>query len=429
MNHNLKKSHAVLFFIFYFYILFFVSLIFSFRFINSISIVFILLTSIILNKIETGRFYNSNLKNFFLISCFLFYLLQFAGLIYTHNPHEGWNNIRIKSSLVAIPLALCCSDYLTEKIRHRLLKWYCIVLFTACLIAIYTAFRNYIATNDSSFFVYHSLVSIYSGHAIQFSILVFIALLYLFENLKRKEFLFNKVFHFFMVIFFLLFLFLLSSKLVIIFFLLYFLYTMIKWFIIKSTASAFMIVLMIVLVAFSAVTFLTRNPISNRFNDILETDFSFLQKEKYSPGDYFNGLQFRLLQWRFVPEILNEKKAWLAGVSPGDAQEYLNQKYISENMYIGTPERGDKGFLGYNTHNQFLEALLQTGLIGLLFFLMVCFALIKMAWQRKNAELSFITILLLAYSFSESVFETQYSLLIFLFFPLFFSLNKNGNLF
>ena len=98
------------------------------------------------------------------------------------------------------------------------------------------------------------------------------------------------------------------------------------------------------------------------------------------------------------------------------------QKYIEKDMYTGTVERGDKGFMGYNTHNEFLEALLQTGIIGGLIFLLICWSLIKMAWHRKKAELSFVTLLLLIYSFSESVFETQYSLLIFIFFPLFFYL-------
>jgi O-antigen ligase len=126
-----------------------------------------------------------------------------------------------------------------------------------------------------------------------------------------------------------------------------------------------------------------------------------------------------------VPAILNEKKAWLAGVSPGDAQNYLNQKYISKNMYTGTVARGDKGFIGYNTHDQFLESLLETGLVGSLLFLLICWSLVKMVRERKKAELSFVTILLLVYSFSESVFETQYSLFIFLFFPLFFYLPKS----
>jgi O-antigen ligase len=157
----------------------------------------------------------------------------------------------------------------------------------------------------------------------------------------------------------------------------------------------------------------------------MQTDFNFIRRETFNQGDYFNGLQFRLLQWKFVPGILNEKKAWFMGVSPGDAQDCLNQKYISKNMYTGTVERGDKGFIGYNTHDQFLESLLETGLVGCLAFLLICWSMLKMTWQRKKAELSFITILLLVYSFSESVFESQYSLFIFLFFPLFFYLPKN----
>ena len=94
-------------------------------------------------------------------------------------------------------------------------------------------------------------------------------------------------------------------------------------------------------------------------------------------------------------------------------------------MYIGTVARGDKGFIGYNTHNQFLESLLETGLIGSLLFLLICWSLVKMILERRKGDLSFVTILLLVYSVSESVFETQYSLFIFLFFPLFFYLSKS----
>jgi len=193
----------------------------------------------------------------------------------------------------------------------------------------------------------------------------------------------------------------------------------------RSVSKTFITISIIGLIAISTAIFFTRNPISTRFKEIIRTDFSLLEKEKFNPGIYFNGLQFRLLQWKFVPDILNEEKAWLAGLGLGDAQDHLNQKYIAKNMYTGTAERGDKGFIGYNTHDQFLESLLQTGLIGGLLFLMVCWSLITMAWQRKRADLSFVTILLIIYSLSESVFETQYSLFIFLFFPLFFYFDKN----
>ena len=53
-------------------------------------------------------------------------------------------------------------------------------------------------------------------------------------------------------------------------------------------------------------------------------------------------------------------------------------------MYTGTVERGDKGFIGYNTHDQFLESLLETGLIGSLLFLLICWSLLKMTLERKR---------------------------------------------
>jgi O-antigen ligase len=408
------------------YMVFFVSLIFSFRAISSISVPLILVAGVVKNGIERKAIFHRNLINPFFISCCLFFLLQLVSLTYTSDLHQAWGNIFLKSALVAFPVALGCCDYVNEETRKKLLKWFCLILFVACIFAIYKAFQNYSATHDTSVFLYHSLVRVYSGHAVQFSILVFVAILYLFETLIRKEILFHKYFHIFLVLFFLLFLFLLSSKLVIAFFLLYFFYTMIRSFLTESVSKVSVIISIIGSIIFFLVVFFTRNRISNRFREIGQTDFQFIEREKFSPADYFNGLQFRLLQWRFVPEILSEHKAWLNGVSIGDAQSLLNQKYISENMYTGGASgRSDKGFIGYNAHNEFLQALLQSGLIGALAFLFLMGSLIKMAWKRKKAELSFVIILLLIYSFSESVFESQYSLFIFLFFPLFFYLGNN----
>jgi O-antigen ligase len=423
-NNNNTLLNTLLFAL---YLAFFISLVISLRAISSISIGLIVVTGFLKNKIEQKNFSSSNLKNNFFIFCGLFFLLQMASLSYTTNIHQGWNGIRLKSALVIIPLAICCCDYINEVTRPKILKWYCLILFSACVFAIYHASRTYSATGNPSVFLYHSLVLIYSGHAVQFSILVFIALLHLFEAITKKEMIFNRSIHLFLILFFLLFLFLLSSKLVIVFFILYFLYVMIKLLLLKSVNKKFITISIIGFMALSVLILFTRNPINNRFKEIMQTDFRLIEKEKFNPGIYFNGLQFRLLQWKFVSEILNEKKAWLAGISPGDAQDHLNQKYIVKDMYTGTVERGDKGFIGYNTHNQFLESLLQTGILGSLIFLLICGSLVKMAWQRKKAELSFVTMLLIIYSLSESVFETQYSLFIFLFLPLFFYSTKNRN--
>ena len=45
--------------------------------------------------------------------------------------------------------------------------------------------------------------------------------------------------------------------------------------------------------------------------------------------------------------------------------------------------------------------------------------MLALAKKRRNLELSLVVILLLAYCFNESVFETQYGLTLFTFFALF----------
>lgn len=117
---------------------------------------------------------------------------------------------------------------------------------------------------------------------------------------------------------------------------------------------------------------------------------------------------------------MQENNAWLFGITPANAQMVLDQKYLSTHMYTGGSGRSDHGYLGYNTHNQFLEALLQTGIMGLFCFMVICFEMIRMAIQQKSRLLWALVILLIAYAFSESVFETQYGLILFIFLPLFF---------
>ena len=397
----------------------------SFRAITSISMGIMLISGLAWNKFLTGKFFDWKIINLFVFAGLLFFLTQLTGLFYTHHVNQQWHAIRLKSCLLIIPLMVSCSGYINHQTRNKLLRGFCAILFAAALYCIFNAFRRWNTGHDPSVFFYFSLVKPLSQHAVQFSILVFIALIHLFESLRKNKLVFSLYIDVLMIIFFTVFIFLLSSRLVISFYLFYLLYLIL--FILKNKLKKGFIAFLFIFscTAAGSLVLVTKNPVSERFFEIVQGDMGLIKKEKFDPGIYFNGLQFRLLQWRFVPEILTEKKAWFAGVTSGDKQVFLDQKYVSENMYIGEPSRGDRGFLGYNTHNQFLESLLQSGIIGLIFFLLICAGLIKMMLEKKNREMSFITILLLLYSFTESVFETQYSILIFLFFPLFFYLEKN----
>jgi hypothetical protein len=282
---------------------------------------------------------------------------------------------------------------------------------------------RYLQTHNSAVFFYHKLLLPIEQHAIQFSILVFVALVHLLEEARQGRFYVNPLVHFGASGFFLIILLILSSKLIIVFFLIYLVYYVVLS-VKKSRRKRYLFPFSILgFLGICLILLFTRNPVTSRFNEIMTGEMQLIHEEKFNPGIYFNGLQFRLLVGRFVKEILNENHAWLIGLSPGDGQHFLDQKYISTNMYIGERERGDRGFLGYNTHNQFFESLLQTGIPGLLAFLLICIGMIKMAAEVRKLELTALVALLLIYALNESVFETQYGLMIFLFFPLFLYLS------
>ena len=164
-------------------------------------------------------------------------------------------------------------------------------------------------------------------------------------------------------------------------------------------------------------------PVKKRFQDIMQLRTSKITTTNERAGD-FNGLEFRILQWRLVTEILTEKKRWLIGVSPGDVQDELDKKYKQYNFYQGNPQTDDRGFLGYDTHNQYLQCLLQSGIAGLLALLYLCYTLVRMATKVNLPELWMIVILLLAFFFTEGVLQNQKGLVSFTFFPLFIYYSK-----
>ncbi len=421
MNHALQKIKARLSFTEILYLIILLSVICAFRAVTSIGTGLLLLAGIVQHRRSLTVFITRNPRNLFTAACILFFVLQVISLVHTRNMQQGWSDIRLKSGLVFLPLAIMAACYLNRETIQRLLFYYCVLLFIASCFLFCMACNEYRHLHTISSFFYHALVSPFRYHAVYYSILVFVALVFLLENLLPGENLFNKLILRAGVVFFSLFLLLLASKLVISFYLVYLICFLIsrpaknepiRWLAWWPVAG---ITLLSVIILF------TPNPLSNRFRDIMHGNIKLVTQDHFSPAVYFNGVQFRLLEWKLVPEILDENHGWWTGVNAGDAQDLLNQKYISKNMYTGEPGRNDHGYLEYNTHNQLLESLLQNGIPGLVVFLLICYCLLKLVWQMKRRLISFPVILLLVYSFIESIFQEQYGIVIFTFFPLFLS--------
>jgi O-antigen ligase len=401
------------------FVIFLVSIVFSLRAVSSISIGLILLTGII--KKERVRIFipSNKWELLFLIGCVLLFLVECFSSLYSKHIENTLRILQMNSCLVFIPLAMVMTrNFFSEERKRKLIFYFAVILSIASLYCLGYALVKYSTGSSYKVFFYHDLVKPLAQHAIQFSILVFTALVFLIENRKEMKYALFNLLHRPIIIFLSLFLILLSSKLIICFYVFYLLYYFFNDKVSKRRSKVFVLAF----VAITAIVLLTPNPVSNRFRAVFEGNSLLFEQKNFDPGIHFNGVQFRLLQWRFTYEILNEQHAWVLGLTPGDAQVFLDEKYIHTKMYTGVTGTDNRGFLGFHTHNQFLQVLLENGLTGLSVFLFICYALFKMAAVGQRRESKWLVALLLIYCFTDAPLQTQYGMIIFMFLPMLFCL-------
>ena len=404
--------------------IFFISLIFSFRAVTSVTLFLMLASGVILYKKRERSWLPQHIDYTFLIAATLYWLLDVVSLAYTQNQEQGLRHIEKTSGLPVIALAVYASfRFLSVKDVQRLYQVFTVTICVAALYCLAIAFAGFINSGSTVQFFYHQLSQPIGQHAIRFSILIGFTLIWLIDAGRNA---FPGWLRAGLVIFLSAFLLLLSSKLVLVFYGACLLVLLVS----KQKAlrqRGLTAVLVLVVLAGGLFLVLSGNPVKERFRLLASGDRQLFLKDSFNQGTYFNGIQFRLLHWRLVPQILQENKAWWTGLGSGDAQDRLNEMYIRKDMYTGKPGTTDRGLLDYHTHNQFLQSLLQTGIAGLAAFLFICFALVRMAVRDPSASTLLPVLFLLLYCFTDAVLETQYGIVIFSFFPLFSYLNHRFN--
>lgn len=392
------------------------SLAFSYRPANSISI--ILLVAMVLLSAQRKTYFRNAFTNTYFLSCLLFLLIQVAGFLFTGDRDQHLREISIKAGMVAIPFFFCAHALRVKTKVQLIMLVFSSALFLATAYCIFQALMLYRAEQHTTVFFYHTLLRPLHEHAVYYSFyLLFCIIYWIEEGLGKCKSPVQKTFIALLLVYFFGIIVLLSSKMALVMLLLYFFYflvvTLIKR---KNTKTAIGILTGLVLLITLIIT--TRNPVKNRFLDLTTGTSTLFQQEKFSSDIYFNGLQFRLLTWRFTYEILSEQKAWLTGVSAGDGQRFLNQKYVAANMYLGE-EKTKQGYMIYDCHNIFLQSTLESGVPGLAVLLCVIISLlIKLVKDKKRTALLFF-LCMLAFGFTESYLSRQFGIILFCFMPLF----------
>lgn len=124
-----------------------------------------------------------------------------------------------------------------------------------------------------------------------------------------------------------------------------------------------------------------------------------------------NGLAVRFVMWQTALELIGDRP--LTGYGLRGAKEATMEKYEQKGFEIGIREQ-------YNSHNQYFETALMSGIPGLLILLLMILWFFWKGLQRRDVLLLFFTLLFIIKSLVEATLEIQQELIFFVFFLFFF---------
>lgn len=375
----------------------------SFPFYHSISAVITIILLLVWVLLCYYRNIYKALKNKFVFIFIVGYLISFISVLYSQNKADGLFSVQKQLSLLIFPLILYTIKLNKKIVRYILYSFSCGCLIVAISSFLYAIYKNYkenalnsiipelFATNMSSelFDISH----VYFGMYVSFTIIILS-----FTLVSRVKHSSISIFIVLLIGFLLFFLFLLGGKMSIISLsLLAFIVCI--FFIFQSKRWFFGILFFVVPIGVFIITMNNSQYAKKRF-------LALFDSSNYEVGDNsWNSIASRVSILKCTNEIF--KKDPIVGIGIGDIRDKLDE--CNEGLMFHSLK-------GMNPHNQYLQYLLGTGLIGLIVFMISFIYPFVIAYFEVNKlYLCFIFI----FSFcclTESMLERQYGVMFYSFF-------------
>lgn len=348
-----------------------------------------------------------NSTKLFLLFLALF-VWQVIGLSFTESISSGAERIIKRASFLLFPLALFFpSDLIKLKIK-LLLKLFTIFILIYLIYCFGVALNNSITIKEGKwiFNQYHELYtyeSFFAGYRLSGSVHPTYLAMYLIVSLIiTLEAFFDKALKvvtrslwLFVSVIFLVVIYLLSSRAGILAVAIVLpLYLIVKLY--RQLPAWLIITLILAFITISGVL------ISN--NSRLKSSFDEIAKE--SIDDAFQK-DTRILIWRSAFGIIKDNL--LVGVGTGDASEELKKEFLERGYTEGYYDN-------LNAHNQFLEILLENGLIGLILFLGILGYIGFISFSEHNYMLMLFLIIMIVFFMFESILNRLAGITFFPFF-------------
>lgn len=355
---------------------------------------------------------SGKLDKLIFLSYILFFTWHLIAVIFSENIAEAWKNVESKFVLLLFPIVLL-EIGLSQKTISQLLKTF---IFSSAICTIYLlfgSFANY--TTNGELLTYHDFTNQLNFHAVFYSYYVFLGLLLIVfflnqKNLDGKQ----KGLLIFSLIILTTGLVVAASKNVMLVTLLIF----ISWFgkkILTRNLKLKEIGFLIVITVGSMIAIYQLESVKNRVVELTQLN-GIENLDKVKNDNYlvledileFNGTSLRLTLWYIGVRELDKKDSWLLGLTPGDQKQLLNVEFERVGIH--------PHYYGYNLHNQFIQTLVESGIVGLLIYLIwQLLYFIKSIKSRNYLLLSFIAAFFI-FQQTESIIERSKGIVFFVFF-------------
>lgn len=357
-------------------------------------------------------------------------MIQVVSMLLSHDTSAGWYQVEKKLSFFIIPVLVFSGPAITQKsIRYLMLTLMGSTL-AGSLFLLMNAVLVQLLTGETTQYFYHDLVAPYGIHAVYFSLLVATSVFAVLESLLSPihDFEQSSIYRISMFLTLVILcgmLMLLSSKMIVVVFGFILIFYLARHWLKRKSGAPYPKKIWIGLVLIVAILFSsTGSHLWNRFKEVTDTTIITQGNGTYAYDSPLNGLTLRLIIWGQSLRVVHEQNAYFLGVGNGDFQYYLDNRYKAIGLYTGNPDLGDSGYLGYNSHSQFVQELLCNGILGLTLLLLL-YGAILIKSRKVDFVLFSFSILFVFLSISESALQRQAGIVLFV---LLFSLSAVAQL-
>lgn len=350
--------------LFYLLLLFFAVLFYAHTdTINGVIIGCVLLCALLFNPIKEKWQLLQQRKH--IIFMVLFFAMIGVSLMLSDNKDRGFRYLDTRLALFYFPVTIGLIS-ISKTLKEKILLGFAFITTVAsfgCLVySIYASdfFKEPALLYNDSLTHIIGRQSIYISLLVNISIFIYGYFIF-FKNINREK----KLLYTTAVIFLFVFSYLLASRnMMLVLYGVTFSFILFYIFKRKKYLEGATILMAMVMAVFFVFKFFPQT--INRFKELTYTEFNFKSMGKESHynmevnADQWNGANFRLAAWQCGWNVFLQQP--LVGVGLGDKQNELVKEYASKDFEFGIVTKK-------NVHNNYLDILMSTGIIGLLLFL------------------------------------------------------------